>query len=630
MSPRNKKTLESIKNETIIPLGFYEHNSAHSIFCRIKELPGKIYLIPGKRNELNRFSEYKELVVFKNRFLDEKINLEDIDDIISSVVNHKKIITFTCKNGKTKNLYWAISQKENEWIIQGSISQIKERGGAVSDHKHGKDYFIYYGESSIFTVFSPDFIKWKKSKEPVLKPRPAFFDRDGLKFIASKVTEKGVLVFYDSSIKENNILKIQIGVAMFSLSDSHKIIWRSDEPIFDDQISYEKDFECKGMIFSDDKLAIYWYSKNTGILSASFSVPFSTDLTKEKIKILSKHNNNPVISPKSLKGKEWMSQGTFNPAAIALKDKVHLLFRAIGSDGMSRIGYASSCDGINFDDVHPEPVFSLKYPRIGDKKKFKKYNPVMYPSGGSWGGCEDPRMVNIDGEIYVTFNAFDSWDNIRVGMIMIDEEDFLNKNWKKWSVPKLISPKGRHKNWVIFPEKINGKFAILHNLHDLDKNKVKIDYVDDLKSISEEGLNFESPDPQKMPAKKISWHSRMRSVGTPPMKTEKGWLIFYHATDKAEPSKYKIGAMLLDLDDPTKIISRFSIPIITPDMWYENEGKAGIVYACGAVLKGDTLFIYYGGGDKFVCVATLPFKEFMDGFKNITEQSHTINKVTFS
>ncbi len=630
MRSSNKKTLESIKNEIIVPIGFYEHNKSHSIFCKIKEKPGNIYIIPGKKTNLHLFSHYRELVIFKSKILDEKIEVENIDNIISSTVNNKKLITFTYKTGNDKYLYWAISKKENEWIVQGRVPAIKEIGGAVSDYKHEKNHFIYYGESSIHTIFSPNFTKWKKSKEPVLKPRPAFFDKEGLKFIASKVTDKGILVFYDSSIKEEDNFKIQIGVAMFSLTNPHNIIWRADEPIFDDKIPYEKDFECKGILFADNKMAIYWYSVKTGILTASLDVPFTSELTKAKIKILKKHHKNPIISPETIIGKEWMSKGTFNPAAIFLKDKIHLLFRAIGSDGLSRIGYSESTDGLHFDEIYPKPVFSLKYSHMGDEKMVKRYDPVIYPSGGSWGGCEDPRMVNIDDTIYVTFNAFDTWDNIRVGLITISKKDFLNKKWYKWSTPKLISAKGRNKNWVLFPEKIKGKFAILHNLFAKDPNKVVIDYVKDLESIGPEGLDLVSPDPQKMPNHKIAWHNRMRSVGTPPIKTEEGWLIFYHATDKAEPSKYKMGAMLLDLHDPVKIISRFTVPVLTPDMWYENDWKPGIIYTCGAVIKNDTLFIYYGGGDKHVCVATVSFKKFMDNLKNVTGQVPLISKVTFS
>ena len=124
---------------------------------------------------------------------------------------------------------------------------------------------------------------------------------------------------------------------------------------------------------------------------------------------------------------------------------------------------------------------------------------MLYPSGGSWGGCEDPRMVCIDGRIYILYNAFDGWDFIRVALISISAEDFLAKRWH-WSAPKLLSrPHERHKNWVLFPEKISGKFAILHNLHDDEPERVRIEYIENLDTSVPEKSAFESPDPQAMP-----------------------------------------------------------------------------------------------------------------------------------
>jgi predicted GH43/DUF377 family glycosyl hydrolase len=76
-----------------------------------------------------------------------------------------------------------------------------------------------------------------------------------------------------------------------------------------------------------------------------------------------------------------------------------------------------------------------------------------------------------------------------------------------------------------------------------------------------------------------------------------------------------LGAMLLDLKDPKKIISRSKEPILEPEMWYENDWKPGVVYSCGALIKNDTLFVYYGGGDKHVCVATSSLEKIFDKLK---------------
>jgi beta-1,2-mannobiose phosphorylase / 1,2-beta-oligomannan phosphorylase len=615
---------EKHKSESIIPIGFYQYNKSHSVFCKIEEHPKKIFIIPGNNKDFNHFSEYKEVVVFKNGFLKRKIKLENVDNIIFSRVNNKNIITFNYKRGANNYLYWAISTKDNKWLVQGKILNIKEKGGIISDYTYNKNHFIYFGEKFIHSAFSSDFKKWKNNQVPVLKSRPGFFDSGDLKFISSKVTKNGILVFYDASVKHKEKIKIQIGLVMFSLLDPNKIIWRADEPIFQEEIPFENGFECKGTIFSEDKVVIYWYSKNNGMLSSSLFLPFSAKTSKDRIKILKRHCENPIISPKIINNKEWMSEGAFNPAAIVIKDKTHLLFRAVGNDGISRVGHSCSYDGVNFDKIHPEPVFYLKRSHFGNGPVKDKYDPVMYPSGGSWGGCEDPRLVKVDDMIYMTFNAFDGWDFIRVGYTSIKEKDFEKENWN-WSKPKLISPLGQiNKNWVIFPEKINGKFAILHSL----TPEIQIDYVDKLENLASGEEKINSIYGKKVPRR--TWDTWLRGAGPPPIKTEDGWLVFYHAISAEETSKYKLGVMLLDINNPKKILARSSSPILLPDMWYENDSKPGVVYACGAVVKEDTLFVYYGGGDKFVCVATVPFKDFIKSLKNITERVPFISKVIFS
>jgi predicted GH43/DUF377 family glycosyl hydrolase len=104
----------------------------------------------------------------------------------------------------------------------------------------------------------------------------------------------------------------------------------------------------------------------------------------------------------------------------------------------------------------------------------------------------------------------------------------------------------------------------------------------------------------------------LRGVGPPPIKTDAGWLVLYHAIDERETEKYKLGAMLLDLVEPTKVLYRSVQPILEPDAWYENAGKPGIVYSCGAVVLDGTLYVYYGGGDTSINVATIQIKEMLD------------------
>lgn len=325
----------------------------------------------------------------------------------------------------------------------------------------------------------------------------------------------------------------------------------------------------------------------------------------QRLLVLSKAHQNPILRPGS---HPWTAEAVLNPAAAVIGNRTHLVYRAIGMDGVSRLGYASSPDGVRFDQMLPYPAYVARSPHNVSRDR-RRYSPVMYPSGGSWGGCEDPRMVVIDGWVYVTFNMFDHW-TLRVAVIALSVEDFLAKRFVSWQGPFILSHGTRDKNWVLFPDKIGGQFAVLHSIIGETDADVRIEYTDDLTTLRER--HFYSPDPQKSKDHRVAWHVHTRSAGPPPLRTEKGWLVLYHAHDAHEPSKYKVGAMLLDLVDPSKVLYRAVAPVISPDAHYENEGKPGIVYAGGAVVRGDTLYVYYGGADKVVCVATAHLATFLD------------------
>ncbi len=327
---------------------------------------------------------------------------------------------------------------------------------------------------------------------------------------------------------------------------------------------------------------------------------------------LKRHPHNPIMSPQFIR--EWEHGGTFNPAAIIdNEDAVHLLYRAVGADGISRIGYALSKDGKHIDLRSQYPVFE---PQRGyglpDSSKItgpKTYNPAFYTSGGGWAGSEDPRAVLINNTVYMSYVAFEGWNSVRIALTSIKLDDLKKQKWN-WKRPTMISAPGQPaKNWVIFPEKINGKFAILHSI----VPTIGIEYVDSIDSITK---HIESPRLQgPQPGRKGFWDNRVRGAGPPPLKTDIGWLLLYHANDQQEPHKYKLGVMILDKNDPTKILYRSPQPILEPDSYYENDGKPGIVYASGAVILKNQLIVYYGGGDRHVCIAETPLPQLLEWLK---------------
>ena len=313
--------------------------------------------------------------------------------------------------------------------------------------------------------------------------------------------------------------------------------------------------------------------------------------------LFTKPQENPIISPKT--ENSWESWQTFNPGVILLDGKIHFLYRAMGEDGVSRLGYAASSDGLHIEERLPEPVYTHEFQE-------RSFNIFSYLSGGGWGGSEDPRLVRVGEEenLYMIYTACGDGE-LRVALTSIKMRDFLNKKWK-WQKPFIISPPGQvHKNWVLFPEKIKGRYAILHSVNP----EISIEYLDNLEF--EDTKHIYRQHGGKL--RKNCWDNWVRGAGPPPVKTKYGWLLFYHALNDKDFGKYKVGAMLLDLRDPAKILHRSKKPVLEPEENYENNGaKPGIVYMSGAVVKDEELLTYYGGADNYVCVAHANLDEFLE------------------
>lgn len=319
---------------------------------------------------------------------------------------------------------------------------------------------------------------------------------------------------------------------------------------------------------------------------------------------------NPVLRPVSEHW--WESEAVFNPAALVHNNRVHLFYRAMGTDGISRIGHASSPDGIHFDERSNDPIYDhgpgFTPTRTPLTTHTLSYDTVNYGSGGGWGGTEDPRAVSIEDRVYMSFGIFDSWQSMRLAVTSLLHSDFNARLWA-WTPRTVMSPEGQtNKNWVLFPQKINGKFAILHAL----TPTIMVEYVDDLADLHEKPIQSNN----KRSGRPGHWDALMRGAGAPPMYTEEGWLLLYHGTDPEKNTGYQVGAMLLDLEDPTKILYQSAAPILSPTEWYENEWKAGVVYASGACVFNDELLVYYGGGDKYVAAAKMNLKKFLKGLRH--------------
>lgn len=442
---------------------------------------------------------------------------------------------------------------------------------------------------------------WKERPSLLFTSRAGLFDREKLSLIGSAQAEDGIILVYDASVESKGKTLLQTGAVILDKNDPKKIIWRSPIPLWQGVVQTEKNstpIRPLGFIMIGDKSVFYWKTSDNNLIVVRVPSLFrEIKDTRYQPKILNRHEENPIIEPRVMH--DWEGEGTFNPAAFEDDEgTIHLLYRAIGIDGISRVGLARSKNGLYFNDRLSFPIFEQLRNYSKNDDELMGYSPVMFTSGGSWTGAEDPRTVRIGKTVYMIYVVFDGWRTVpRLALTSISLEDFKAGRWY-WKKPIKISPPNHfYKNWLLFPEKINGKFAIIHSI----EPNVLVEYVSKLEDLEGKYINSRHPENQK--ERLSTWDSKIRGSGPPPMKTKHGWLLLYHATQKHEPHRYKVGAMLLDLKDPTKVLYRSKHPILSPDMHYENNGKPGVVYASGALIRDGELYVYYGGADKVCCVA---------------------------
>lgn len=525
------------------------------------------------------------------------------------------VMTYVRTGVKKDSAHLVVARSKDmyEWKVMSELP-VDEFHHTTTVYDKKRDKFDLYRDGLFVKHQSSVTLSvWKEKPSLVFTSRHGLFDAHKISIIGSISTKEGPLLIYDASVAVKNDTLLQAGAVIFDKNDPKKIIWRSAYPIWQGVVETKKTtmpIEPLGIVSLGRVFIIYWIAHDGGLIVIKIPALFK-DIEENRYspKILNRYTGNPIVEPRA--HYDWEGEGTFNPAAFEDDEgMIHLLYRAVGRDGISRVGYAKSTDGKYFTNRLSFPIFEplRGYGKVDakDAKGPAEYNPMMYVSGGSWSGSEDPRAVLIGKRIYMIYVAFEGWNAARLALTSISLEDFKAGRWA-WKKPIKISPPDEYyKNWLLFPEKINGKFAILHSI----EPNVLIEYIDNLEDLEENHLYSRHPYMQK--ERSAHWDTKIRGAGPPPVRTDKGWLLLYHATQKHEPHRYKVGAMLLDLKDPTKVLYRSKHPILSPDMHYENDGKPGVVYASGAVVRGDELYVYYGGADKVVCVATTPLSQFLD------------------
>lgn len=533
-------------------------------------------------------------------------------------------ITFLKTNQKGSYLYQANAKKFDYWSKARSIKGISEPAVVVAPATNRQTMF--FGRHNIFLATAGPRGVWKISPKPLLEPRQNYFDNSALAVGQARTVEQGMLLTYYARYSDSNHKGlITVGAALFDKQSPEKLLWRSDYPLWQQPKGYRsRHMEPVGEIDVNGQSLLFCQSENGDIFSVVlplWNCFVRAAQARKRLPHLERSPKNPVLSPKL--EHDWESKAAFNPAAFYARGRVHLIYRAIGDRDISTFGYASSADGVHFDE-------RLDYPIYGPRKHFegtglkKPEHPSHFASGGTGiGGCEDPRISLIDNVLYMTYVAFDGQNPPRVALTTISLEDFLSHRWN-WTEPVLISPyipgEG-NKNCCILPEKINGQYVVFHRIWP----DILIDYVDDLNFDGKNKFLSRSGH-AKIKPRKMHWDSRKIGVGATPVRTDAGWLLIYQAVGNQDSAKYKIGAMLLDLHDPAKVVARAHVPVLEPEAWYENEGwKYGVVYPCGAAVVGDDLFVYYGGADMYSCVAKASLPDFLTHL--LTHQPATLAQV---
>lgn len=345
--------------------------------------------------------------------------------------------------------------------------------------------------------------------------------------------------------------------------------------------------------------------------------------------MLTRSQDNPILKPN--KNHSWESRKVYNCGVIYDNNQYHLFYRAVSDDWISSIGYAVSKNGENFQ-CNSKPIL---FPENELEKR----------------GLEDPRVTKVDDIYYLTFTAYDgitarlnlatskdlkiwkrhgavlpSWDLTKAKGFLVDWDEARNnpKTEKDWS-----------KAGGIFSEVIKNNYWMLFG----DSNIWLAN--------SQDGVNWQPVwEPFIRPRKNDHFDNVHIEMGAPPIKTDKGWLVLYHGID--DKIVYRLGFLILDLNNPTKILYRSQKPIFEPIEPYELSGVVDILpgglkamekmdkrelkdfikkaeeknrmpkvtFCCGAVVVNDILRIYYGASDSVICTATAKLDNILDIYKN--------------
>jgi len=291
---------------------------------------------------------------------------------------------------------------------------------------------------------------------------------------------------------------------------------------------------------------------------------------------------NPILTATD---RWWESRAVFNPGAALYGDRIALVYRAVGADGLSRLGIAWTRDGERIEERSELPWYEAG---IDD--------PMARL------GIEDPRITRIEEDFYLTYCKASvepahtpklSWET---APFRIRSAVGVTRDFSGMREVAVILPDTNTKDAVLFPEKIGARHAALIR----EFPAIQLTYSHDL-------LGWSEPVPVLEPVPG-TWEGERIGAGPPPIRTPWGWLLVYHANEYLRLPEnrrmYRMGLAVLDLGDPTRVLYRHPEPIFSPEAPYELAGPVGnVVFGTGLIESNEHFLLYYGAGDGVIGVA---------------------------
>ena len=292
--------------------------------------------------------------------------------------------------------------------------------------------------------------------------------------------------------------------------------------------------------------------------------------------LLTRYASNPIIKPNDM---PYKTSAVFNAGCTRFKNETLLLLRVENREGVSHFTIAKSKNGVNKWKIDAEPAMEPL--------------PEAYPEE-RW-GIEDPRITFLQdlNKWAITYVAYS--ENAPLVAIALTD-DFITFERLGPALPP------ENKDAALFPVKFNGNWAMLHRPAPLIKGSspnIWISYSPDLRF-------WGNHKPFLKAREGPFWDSAKIGLSAQPILTEKGWLILYHGVKGGSSGNiYRLGLVLLDRENPEKVISRTPEWIFGPTEQYERVGDVGnVTFSCGWLLDGKEIRLYYGAADSALCLAT--------------------------